>query len=161
MSQARNPNARNDWQTPGKILERVRRIDAIGLDPASCKGNPTGAKVFLTPERDGLCRPWTHSGLVFVNPEFRSPWYRKIQHEAEQGAEMVALLKASTGARWFLSLADRAALVCFWAGRVRFVGAEGPAPFDIALMYFGNRASLFHLAFEDAGWIVSGKRGPA
>jgi hypothetical protein len=42
----------DDWQTPDSILDRVRRIDRIALDPASVISNPTGADAVITEEDD-------------------------------------------------------------------------------------------------------------
>lgn len=150
-------SSRADWQTPAHVLDRVRKLDRIGLDPASSKGNPTRARVHLTPERDGLTRSWTHSGLVFVNPPYgrahNRPWARKIRHEAEQGAEIVALVAARTGSQWFTHMWTAQA-ICFVAGRLQFVGAENSAPFDSALCYWGERADAFVAAMKDLGTII-------
>jgi hypothetical protein len=154
VSSKRNAEARDDWQTPQVVLDRVAKIDRIGLDPASCPGNPTGARVHLTPNRNGLTRNWTNSGLVFVNPPYRMEWYRKILKEALCDAEMIALLMAKPGARYFQDLASVATAVCFWRGRLTFKGAPAPAAFDSALLYFGPRHESFAAAFSDVGWLV-------
>ena len=154
MSSKRNPEAKDDWQTPECVLERVRRIDRIGLDPASCPGNPTGARVHLTPKQDGLSCTWKNSGLVWVNPPYKPPWYRTILSEANGGAEIVALLMAKPGAGYFQDLAGVASAICFWRGRLTFVGAPATAAFDSALLYFGHRPATFRLAFRGAGWLV-------
>lgn len=147
----------SEWQTPEYVLERVRKLGPIGLDPASCKGNPTKAKVFLTPETDGLSRPWTHSGLVFVNPPYgrahNRPWARKIAHEGAEGAEIVALVASRTGSQWFEHMWTAQA-ICFLTGRLQFVGADNGAPFDSALCYWGDNQDVFAQAMKDLGTII-------
>lgn len=168
MSSKRNPNARDDWQTPEPILDRVRVLGPIGLDPASCDGNPTKARVFLTPERSGLGRPWTNSGLVYCNPPYKTIWYARAEMEARLGVEMVLNIMAKPGAGYFQALAQFASRVCFWKGRIQYidpitglpaVNGEGKpqlAGFDSAFLYFGSAVQRFHVAFADAGWIVNG-----
>jgi len=148
---------RSDHETPESILARVRAIAPIGLDPASRVGNPTKAKVFLTPEKSGLERPWTHSGLVYVNPPYgrayNRVWARKMAIEGKAGAEIVALVAARTGSKWFDEMwtADR---ICFVQGRIRFVGSDAGAPFDSAICYWGERAKRFDEAFRGLGKLI-------
>lgn len=73
----------DNWCTPEVVLERVRRIAPIGLDPCTTVDNPVGAWRYYTPFEDGLASPWDGFGLVFVNPPYSqmkasflrlSPW---------------------------------------------------------------------------------------
>lgn len=148
--------------TPEPILERVRRIDGIGLDPASCEGNPTGARVYFTPRKDGLVRTWCHyGGIVFVNPPYGrrkgwrcQEWVDKAIAEAANGAEIVMLLPARTDTRWFQRVMCTAPRIVFVRGRITFQGQDNGAPFPSALVYFGHRPDKFEAAFVGMGHIV-------
>jgi hypothetical protein len=155
MSSRRNPEARDDWQTPDLILERVRRLGSIAFDPATAPGNPTGAVKYMT--EGGLESAWSFDGLAFVNPPYRVPWYRKIEHEVQrldQGQELVALIPAKPGTAYFQDLSRRCSAVCFLRGRLTFRGAEQQAPFESAVLYAGARLTAFRDAFADLGWVV-------
>jgi phage N-6-adenine-methyltransferase len=151
---------RSDHETPESILSRVRQIGPIVLDPATRKENPTGAEYIRTPhcDPDGLVTRWREfKGLVFVNPPYGRPhnrvWAEKIASEGKAGAEIVALVAARTGSRWFEQMwtANR---ICFVLGRIRFVGSEAGAPFDSALCYWGPRVSRFEKAMEGLGKLI-------
>jgi len=64
--QARN----NIWITPQDELDYVRRYGRIGLDPCTEPDNPAGAVHFYAEDDDGLSKPWSGRGLVFVNPPY-------------------------------------------------------------------------------------------
>ena len=146
-----------DWGTPEDIANRVRLIDAIGLDPATSQDNPMGAKTFFTTATDGWKQSWAGYGLVYVNPPYgrvyNRRWAYKIATEGKE-SEIVALVAARTGSRWFSWMweADR---MCFVTGRLTFVGAEHGAPFDSALCYWGDRAKSFDRAMKDLGTLIT------
>ena len=150
---------RNDWQTPEVVLERVRRLGAIGLDPCTNPANPIGAGKYFTDAENGLLRSWWGHGLVFVNPPYGQikHWAEKIASESQQATllELVALVPARTDTQWWNRLVwSSAEAVCFWRGRLRFVGADNCAPFPSALIYFGRHRDEFDEAFVDAGEVV-------
>lgn len=153
-------SARGDWQTPDCVLERVRRVAPIGLDPCTVESNPTGAWSTYTPEIDAL-KPgvlwWLpdDAGLIYCNPPYGrgiGAWVDKCR-EAAAGETVIALLPARTDTRWFPWDADA---ICFWRGRLTFRGAPAPAPFPSAVVYWGTEANMlrFGRAFYDAGKIV-------
>ena len=147
----------NDWQTPDTLLDRVRELDVIGLDPASCKGTPTKASVFLTPERDGLDRAWAYSGLVYVNPPYSRgsmiKWATKAVAEADKGAEIVFLARGDTSTAWSRLLIDKCQGMAF-PPRIKFKGANGSPPFPNIIYYFGERRMDFWRAFACLGPVV-------
>lgn len=153
MSSA-NPN----WQTPPEFLNVVRELAGgqIELDPCTTEDNPTGARSILTPTEDGLSVPWPREGLVYANPPYgRSlpPWAAKFAAEGRRGVELVALVPARTDTRWWRDVAT-AAVVCFWRGRIKFVGADHSAPFPNAVAYWGRRPAEFCRVFGPRGWCV-------
>ena len=149
-----------DWNTPEPVLKLVRRIDKIRLDPCSNGGSIVGAAVEWSVEVNGLAQPWTsrRKGLVYVNPPYGravGDWIEKIRHEASAGVEVVALLPARTDAKWWHQhVFQTAAAVCFWKGRLSFLGAPSSAPFPSAVAYWGKRSTLFHTVFMQAGKVV-------
>ena len=174
---AQNPaGGRDDWRTPAEVLDRVRELAPIGLDPCTAYDNPTGAAIWAVapgawPDRamplsariDGLKLFWAancpRGSLVYCNPPYSrgelAAWAGKCRHESGQGAEVIALLPVDTSTQWWHdscvpSLADA---VCFWRGRLTFVGAPGPASFPSALIYWGSRPNRFADVFVRVGAI--------
>lgn len=154
-------SARGDWQTPDCVLERVRKVAPIGLDPCTSPENPCGADYCSTPllGGDGLLADWTafHAPgrLVYCNPPYGrgiGAWVEKCHDEYMRGGEVIALLPARTDTRWF---PWDAVAICFWRGRLTFKGAPAPAPFPSAVVYWGQRYWAFNDAFCDVGKIVS------
>lgn len=214
--------SRDDWRTPPEVLERVRRVAPIGLDPCTAIGNPTGASIFAvapgawpageplpwSARIDGLSFPWAmhcpEGELVFVNPPYSrgnlGVWTKRCAFEACFERDIIALVPADTSTDWWhescrpatkrewgppccahhasstahdpetgrclsdgcrcpgravLGASGGADAVCFWRGRLSFVGSPGPAPFASALVYWGENPHRFIDAFHGAGaiWI--------
>lgn len=151
-----------DWQTPAVVLDLVRELGGgvIALDPATVATNPVGASVWCTPQTDGLSFDWTRlaeGGLTFLNPPYGRaivPWTRKLRLEGAAGCELVALVPARTDTAWWQDDITTAAAVCFWRGRLKFVGAKDAAPFPSALAYWGRRVEAFARVFGARGWIT-------
>lgn len=150
--------------TPASILDRVRLLGPIGLDPCTFHDNPTGAAAFFTKEDDGLSRLWWGLfGLVFVNEPYsreESPlWSAKVVEQAAAGAEIVRLTKLS-GSGWAHdSVWNAAQAVCILRGRPRHPvpgedKAAGTGKFDSVVAYYGDRARAFKRAFEDMGRVI-------
>jgi DNA (cytosine-5)-methyltransferase 1 len=163
------------WRTPVALLERVRRLGPIALDPCGTQDNWTGARHCYTeagprtdgsPKGTGLTVDWCEltprPGLVFVNPPY-SPgnlveWASKIA--SSRGCDRLALLPANTDTRWWhdIILTSRPA-VCFLRGRVRFVDPLSGRPagcgrFASVVCYWGRRVPAFRKAWMTAGWVV-------
>ena len=157
MTSLAGSTSRDDWCTPPEVLARVRRVGPIVLDPCSTHDNPTAAAEWLYPgKRNGLLVSWL-SGLAYMNPPYGgvAAWAEKAAHEASLGCEIVSLVAARTETRWFFRMAwNTAQAICFWRGRLRFVGAESCAPFPSAVVYHGPRPWLFEGAFADVGRVV-------
>lgn len=147
------------WQTPAEVLDLVRLVGPIVLDPCTTADNPTDACVFNTPDCCGLSTSWacvSSPGLVYVNPPYGRAlvgWCAKIHSEAQAGREIIALTPARTDTRWWHAHMSKADAHCFWRGRMTFVGAPAGAPFPSVLSYFGERAKRFKTVFGPQGWI--------
>jgi hypothetical protein len=165
----RSKNTTDDWQTPNDLLAVVQAFGShlgckgITFDPATVKDNPTRAAFIRTPDcdPDGLQTEWWYvagdGALIYVNPPYRAAWYTKIEEEAQRlrvGQHMIALLPAKVGTGYFQDLVEHASAIVFIRGRLTFKGAPDPAPFESALMYFGNKPRQFRAQFEKFGWVV-------
>lgn len=125
-----------NYCTPAVVLEPLRALDDIGLDPCSNPLSIVRAHVEWMLERgeDGLQQPWSGHGLVYVNPPFGRSyfprWSRKIVEEARLTVEHVVLTPARTGSAWCQRLLSECDAHCFWKGRLRFLSP--PPIFDAA-----------------------------
>lgn len=164
LNAAMMASAKQDWNTPGCVLDRVRLVAPIALDPCGNENSIVGAwrEFRLDRGEDGLALPWMpHSGggLVFVNPPYSTalkPWMAKCWNEAADGAAIVALVPARTDTGWFGYPWSCQAL-CFWRSRLRFLGAPSSAPFPSAVALWTTDSEMvqrFQGAFSDAGHVV-------
>lgn len=156
---------RTDWNTPANVIECVRAcFGAIELDPCSNKRAKTGALINLGPDwkTDGLAARW-YARSVYVNPPFDllREFAAKAagEYAAGEAGEIVMLMPSRTDTRAWHDHVATAAAVCFWKGRIRFEGADGPCPFPTAFVYWGRNVARFSRAFKSAGMIlrVNGK----
>lgn len=156
-----------DWRTPQCVLERVRCVDDIALDPCTTHDNPCEASAIFVLERagsrggcDGLLLGWCgYGGLVYANTPYGRElprWVAKTVQEARLGAEIILLVPSRTDTRWWGWAYDACQAVAFWKGRLTFAGAPAPAPFPSCLFYFGERQGRFKRAFGDAARVIPG-----
>jgi len=131
---------RMDWATPDALFRALDGEFAFTLDAAASSQN-TKCPAFFDEEANGLERNWADAakgGCVWVNPPYGraiGQWVAKGWEEYTRGARVVMLVPARPDTRWW-SVATRAPQVRFIRGRVRFVGADAPAPFPSALVVF-------------------------
>ena len=153
---------RADWNTPQDVLDPVRAFagpTGIGIDPCSNATSIVGARTELRLDRghDGLAVPWGGHGRAYVNPPYTRRdlprWIRKVVHEARLGVEIILLVAARVDTKWFAPLWTADA-ICFWRGRIVFIGAVSGATFPSALVYFGSRAADFDDHFRSLGQVV-------
>jgi phage N-6-adenine-methyltransferase len=153
----------DDWNTPPEVLELVRRVNLITLDPCSNQWSQVGAEVAITQEQgSGLDCDWWQSagkGLVYVNPPYSDPgvWVAKMAGEAQRGTEILALVPAAVGTVWWHDHALQADAIVFPKGRLHFwrEGTRGGgARFDAAYLYWGPNVPRFCEAFQGEGWLV-------
>jgi hypothetical protein len=149
-------HGRDDWPTSEQVLDLVRGLGPIGLDPCDGPGSVTRARTSFCRETDGLGQDWGGHGLVFVNFPYSQAreWAAKIAEEARRGAEIVALCPVRTDARWWQDHARAMDVLFFWRGRLRFGGAPSSAPFPSALWYAGPRIDRFVEIFAPHGHVM-------
>lgn len=158
LHQTAPENSRKDWRTPDRVLDLVRKLGTIGLDPCTWPDNPCGAATFFT--EGALERVWRGFGNIYVNP----PYGREISRWCERAIsemaccvpggereELVMLVPANTDSRWYDRLALNSDARCEVRGRLRFKGAPASAMFGSAVFYFGTRPVEFCGIFSELG----------
>ena len=144
---------KDDWRTPRKVLDAVRRYDAIGCDPCA-DSDPANhfARKNFTADDDGLVRSWySDRGVTFANwPYSRSmAWVEKSIEQATLGVPIIGLGASRPGARWYRKAVAHADAVAEWRGRITFEGAPANAPFPSALFAFNVSWRRFAAALAD------------
>ena len=149
-----------DWRTPSDVLDLVRGVGIIGLDPCATLDKKHHFAAFnLTEDDDGLEHDWStyvgEDALVFVNPPYGRAlphWVEMCATEAEScDIEIVLLVPSRTDTRWFRLASESADARCLWYGRLRFEDAPSSAPFPSACFYWGPSPYLFASIWSDAG----------
>lgn len=171
-------SADQTWRTPTKILNLVKQIAPIALDPATDAENPTGAALFVAGvygplpaqplyswqanggtgiEWDGLEVDWleaSQGGLVFCNPPYGDAlltWAKKFALEWSRGTELLTLTPMRSDTEWFQDFIEPYTVRCCWRGRMKFGNATNSAPFPSVLAYNGPRVARFAEVFEPYG----------
>lgn len=150
------------WTTPNKVLDVVRELGPIALDP--CSNEHSLVKATVEWSEDALTKSWVAaaaSGLVFVNPPYSQAQHfmKKCILESVAGAEIVALVASRTDTQWTKGCLQTADALCFWEGRVFFENppdfSTGDAPsIPSVLYYWGARRWEFCRAFDKHGFTI-------
>ncbi len=184
---------RDDWLTPSWVIELAGEVRDVELDPCAsadqcnwfavynCNGTLSKMPWHLigddNKDVDGLALDWClateDDGLVFMNPPYGgrkgviNAWINKAGAEAARGAEIIGLVPASTGARWFGNIWRTAQAICFPKGRLRFGNPDAPdqncgsATFWSAIPYWGPAPAKFISVFGGVGAAIQLGRRPA
>ena len=162
IQQAKKPHVtfnsgNNEWYTPADIINAARNVlGTIDLDPASSEiANETvQAAKFFTVEDDGLAHEW--HGNIWLNPPYSSDligqFADKLIHSDFNQA--IVLVNNATDTEWFCKLAERAAVVVFPKGRVKFHKPDGSTGAPLqgqAILYFGDNVLSFKDNFTQYG----------
>jgi phage N-6-adenine-methyltransferase len=123
------------WETPPEVFGPLAAEFGFTLDVCAV---PETAKCprYFTPAEDGLAQVW--EGVCWMNPPYGrgvEQWIRKAYESSLTGATVVCLVKATPDTRWWHTYTPHAE-VRWVPGRVRFVGAPGPAPFPVCVVIF-------------------------
>lgn len=112
-----------EWYTPRHIFDALGiRFD---LDPASPVDGPVPwvpASTFYSVVDDGLAQPWI--GRVWLNPPYGPGINRWLDRLADHG-DGVALVPVRVESVWGQRALTAADVVCFIAGRIRFIQRDG------------------------------------
>lgn len=152
------PSGKADWETPPELMAALyARFGHFDLDP--CASHATSKATYhysLDIRRDGLTNPWF--GRVYMNPPYGrgiKAWVKKAFEQVRDGYAdaVVALLPVSTDTEWWQTYVTAAAFnVYFLKGRVKFVGAPGPAPFASAIVVWRKEHPTTHCQFYNWDW---------
>ena len=143
--------------TPAVVLDRVRKIAPIALDPCTEPHNPCEAVRFYTAKHDALSLAWQPVGLTFINAPYSTmaAWADKIVAEAAQWpVPFIVLCAARVDTGWWRTLMAVADVVAFWRGRLRFGDAKSSAPFPSAVFGLNVSQRRFRAAFGDVAEVV-------
>lgn len=129
---------RKDWETPPEFFQELDDVYQFTLDPCATKETAKCSK-YYTEKDNGLEKDWGGEH-VYCNPPYGKEiplWVKKASKEASKPNTLVVmLLPARTDTTWFHDYIYNKAAVYFVRGRLRFVGAEHPAPFPSMIVVF-------------------------
>lgn len=155
----------DEWLTPPDLLATVLIAagrDRFDLDPCSPSNDgPVPSIMHWTRKEDGLTRQWGQV-MVWCNPPYSgvSDWTKKCRDEAANGAQVIALVFAKTGTKWWHQNVAGHADVLLLPGRLRFArsngGSANSAPFDSALLLWNHRQIARHLADDLKAHLIVG-----
>ncbi|MCA9196641.1 MAG: hypothetical protein KDA87_03850 [Planctomycetales bacterium] len=129
-------SARDDYGTPPEIFAGLNAEFGFELDVCATAEN-TKCKKYFSPEQDGLQQKWAPR-VCFCNPPYGrviGRWLEKAYLESIQGALVSCLVPARTDTKWWHQYAKRGE-IRYLRGRIKFIGAEHPAPFPSAVVIF-------------------------
>jgi hypothetical protein len=114
----------SDWNTPECVLERVRKMGPIGLDPCSNAQSTVRAATEWRLERgeDGLRLDWRGHGLVFVNPPYGdalASWLGQADAYGSGVVEIIALVPHRTDTAAYHDNIRHLSAKCEWRGRLK------------------------------------------
>ena len=147
-------SGQNEWYTPDYILDAVREIFDIQMDPASSDiaNERVQAHIYYTIDQDGLKQEWR--GNVFLNPPYSQPQIGQFIDKLANSPKInhfIVLVNNATETQWGQQLLRISCAVCFPKGRIRFVdpaGNEGQSPLQGQMICYGGDWADPNLFFE-------------
>lgn len=129
---------RKDWETPAKLFQEFNDLYQFTLDPCATKETAKCSK-YYTEKDNGLMQDWGGE-RVYCNPPYGKEilyWVKKASEESRKpNTLIVMLLPSRTDTAWFHDYIYNKAKIHFVRGRLKFVGAEHPAPFPSTIVIF-------------------------
>lgn len=135
-----------DWETPPEIFDPLQKEFNLQLDVCADDRN-TKCRIWYS--QDALSLGWAPYHC-WMNPPYGreiGKWVQKAWDEAGKGALVVCLLPARTDTKWWGIFWDhenhcprhKDDEIRYLKGRVKFVGADHPAPFPSAIVIMKPR----------------------
>lgn len=161
------------WRTPDPILDRVRQLGPIGLDPCGNAQNTVGARLWYHPEH-GNAAPtdattWhaleDDEGVYQNHPYSQNDvWaahaiaYYFFNRARGWNGHYVVLANASSGTKWFAALSEHANAVANLRKRMAFIDPKtgkqtAGNQWGTRVWYFGDNVAGFAKAFADIATI--------
>jgi phage N-6-adenine-methyltransferase len=159
-----NNSGDNEWYTPKEYIDAVKNVmGSIDVDPATSQVANTvvQAATFYTIADDGRNKEW--AGNVFMNPPYAHPlideFTNKLISELQSGntKQAIVLVNNATETKWFQSLANKAAAICFPQSRLKFWSQDKVSATPLqgqAFLYFGNDIKTFRSEFGKYGFVA-------
>jgi len=158
----------DEWYTPPKYTDAAREVmGSINLDPASSENanKNVGAERIMTLSDDGLNQKW--EGNVWLNPPYSQPLIDKFSEKVTEKymdgeiEQACILVNNATETKWCQRMLEKAPVVCFVKGRVKFLDGQGKgtgAPLQgQVIIYMGDSPERFYNEFKKFGVILWNK----
>jgi len=131
------------WETPPEIYIPLNEKYNFKIDLAANKFNKKCSS-YIPEKEDSLKKSWhEYKGWLWLNPPYgrtiTPKWVEKCDHEAQEGANIIALLPARTDTLWFHYHIYKRYQIDFLKGRVRFLlngKRQDAAPFPSMIVTF-------------------------
>jgi len=149
----------DDHDTPESFFRPFHELfEGFDLDPSASETSALAARN-VTKDEDGMSMGWF--GDVWLNPPYSevADWldYGERQVAAGNVDNLVALVYARTGTKWFHNIAVYADVMCLVEGRLTFGDGEYSAPAPSMVLVWGpmskDRGVREHLA-HDVGFLI-------
>ena len=129
----RSCSRRNDWRTPDDFFVALHAEFSFTVDAAAQRHNSKLPRFYA----DGKTADW-HNERIWCNPPFDETawWVERGFRAAQNNNSLVVMLVPLSLAVWWHRYAMNAAEIRFIEGRLTFIGAPRPAPFDCCLLIF-------------------------
>ena len=139
---------KDDWETPPELFNKLNNEFHFTIDVCA---NTINKKLdrFYSEEEDGLSQNW-EGEVVWCNPPYsrstkkkkgQADWIKKAYEESKKpNTTIVMLLPARTDTVAFHEYIYNKAEIRFIKGRLKFVGAENPAPFPSMIVIYHSHS---------------------
>lgn len=143
-----NPQTtKQDYGTHTNLMSAVeKRFGKITHDLAAHSDNLKSSSYFSLEEGiDSMLIPWPRAGLNWLNPPYskrpESPysltaWSEKCKLESLKDVQILFLVPAAVGSKWFLNNVFGCSDIYFLNGRIIFDGTESGITIDIMLAHY-------------------------
>jgi len=136
----------HEWETPPNVFDKLNAEYQFTLDPAADDNNKK-CDIYFTKKEDGLKQSWKHY-TVFCNPPYGreiGKWVKKAYEESKNGNTIVILIPARTDTSyWHDYIFNKADIIYFIKGRLKFSGSKVGAPFPSAIIVYNHPINIIN-----------------
>lgn len=156
---------REDWETPQWLFDTLSSVFNITVDLAATKKS-TKATWYVTPELDFLTNGisaikeaypnYKRSAMCWCNPPYYKGGNKAWVNQLLLVPNLLTLLPASLGSKWFLPCWGKATAVVIFPYRLKFEGAPCGAQFDSCLVIRATRITKKQLnVLQKLGTVIT------